>query len=128
MCALSGSPRRHRQGGRRGTLKSFTLRIPDAQLAEIDRRAKLAGHKTRTSYIIACLTGDDIRVMLQEVHRAVVGRPVGDDLSDEALGAVQALEIAGMTPNMARKRVVAVVADQPGLDSAEIIRKALIHE
>ena len=98
-----------------------------ASTREIARRARLAGFATLNAYVRQCVLGVDLLRMVQEIHETVVDGHSHNGLGPEAADAVAALVGIGLSPPQALRKVEAIAEDEPGLSSAEIIRKAMQH-
>ena len=103
-------------------MKLVTLRIPDAELAEIDRRAAEAG-MSRSAYIRAAATDGELKQMVREIHKAICNGT--DCLPHEAQDAVAALVTTGLSQAVATRRVKTALADNPNAHAADLIAAAL---
>lgn len=100
-------------------MPKLTLRVSEADHAEIVRRARLAG-LSLTAYVRQAALAEDGASMLREVHAAVCGAN-GNGFAPEGKLAIKALVNQGFAPVAAREAVKRILTDNPGHQADKIV-------
>ena len=100
-------------------MPKLTLRLTEADHAEIVRRARLAG-LSLTAYVRQAALAEDGASLLREIHAAVCGAN-GNGLSTEGKLALKALVAQGKAPGATREAVQRILTDNPDLQADKIV-------
>ena len=100
-------------------MPKLTLRLTEADHAEIVRRARLAG-LSLTAYVRQAALAEDGASLLREIHAAVCGAN-GNGLSTEGKLALKGLVAHGFGAAEARATVKKLLEDNPDLQADKIV-------